>query len=149
MNDLPLAGWDEWYVISEKRALATLPVLEVFVNDSAFTPYALEAGPEWEWDPQTIRLSEERTERFWRQLATVRPLAFLADGFQGLTCVLNNEKLFERVIDVVAEWVRSAPIYTAQLREQREDQAFLKSLGDETGPEECAEPGCSRRRLWP
>ena len=77
--------------------------LAVFVNDDTFAPYAMRGDP----GPEIVQQVQERTERFWRQLISLEPFAFLASG-TALTCVLKDEKLFHRVL-LAAEGLAQVP----------------------------------------
>ncbi|HKG93141.1 MAG TPA: hypothetical protein VKA84_14650 [Gemmatimonadaceae bacterium] len=61
---LPTAGYDEWYVFREPPA--PFEVADTFVNYAGFT----------------LRDSAERRlrERFWAELARLRPVAYLSEG---------------------------------------------------------------------
>ena len=47
----------------------------------------------------------------------------------------------------VDEWIRLYEPLTPQIRRTHEDKSFLKSLGDEVGPEKCHRDSCSRLRI--
>ena len=45
------------------------------------------------------------------------------------------------------EWLHTHEPFTHTLRQQSEDLAFYQSLAPEVGPESCAHPTCSHRRI--
>jgi hypothetical protein len=96
---LPTCEWDEWYVFDVRREL---PKVDVFVNDGGFTPSPAPLGPldpTWDRDAaeEAFRFENERAERFWCQLLSIRPIAFLAEG-DALTCVTRDDELFDKVL---------------------------------------------------
>ena len=97
-GQLPTGEWDEWYVLDAPRRLGGL---HVFVNYGDFTPSPAPLGgldPTWDRVAagQTLRHSQERAERFWTQLLSLRPRAYLAEA-DTLTCVTNDDTLFAAV----------------------------------------------------
>jgi hypothetical protein len=90
-------GYDEWYVFSEERKLN--PVFEgnyfefkpdaarilVFVNTFAFVLH----------DPEPYMPGI--LDRFWTQVTSIRPVAFIADGRDCLTVVCRDEVLVDTI----------------------------------------------------
>lgn len=79
-HDECCAGFDEWYVFGHQ-----VPVQEIesFVNWLDFRLY----DPRNQWC----------TDRFWSQIANVKPESYIADG-TVLTVVTSNPALFSRII---------------------------------------------------
>jgi hypothetical protein len=104
VRQLPLGGWDEWYVFPDQRRL---PKLHVFVNYGNFTPNPhpdlSTLNPTWDRVAarEAQRHSMEQTERFWKQIGEAKPTAFLAEG-DALSCVIGSETLFARVLALTA-----------------------------------------------
>jgi hypothetical protein len=98
LEQLPLAGWDEWYVFDERSELREL---EVFVNDAGFHPDPSQPDTDATWCRrlfgEALRQQRERAESFWCQLQRLQPLAYLASG-DTLTCVTRDDNLAARVL---------------------------------------------------
>lgn len=80
-TELPQAGFDEWYVFDEESSPLWEP--EVFVNFGSFTvvPVAeLEAARDPTWERHALDSLPPMQERFWAQIAQVRPLSYIALG---------------------------------------------------------------------
>jgi hypothetical protein len=98
-------GYDEWYVFSEESRLP--PVFEgdrfkfkpdgsqilIFVNTSAFSLH----------DPEPP--SPDTLDRFWTQLKSIGPVAFIADGGDCLTVVSRDKAL----LDIVSDRLNALP----------------------------------------
>jgi hypothetical protein len=102
VETLPIGEYDEWYVFESQRVL---PELHVFVNYLDFTPSPAplaEADPTWDRlaAEEALRYTRERAESFWRQLLSIRPKTFLAEG-ETLTCVTNDERLVPNVLAAI------------------------------------------------
>jgi len=100
---LPLGEWDEWYVLNTRRELRDP---HVFVNYFDFAPEAAdlsEMDPTWDRAvaEEMLRYRRQRAERFWQQLVTIQPIAFLAEG-HALTCVAADEMLFPRILAAIS-----------------------------------------------
>jgi hypothetical protein len=92
--DLPIAGWDEWYVISEQRI--PFPP-KVFVS---YTNFSLAPG-ETSADKESFRFASQLLEDFWSQLATFKPLSFIADNEIGFSFVTDNIHVFKKVCEAI------------------------------------------------
>ncbi len=79
-HDESSAGYDEWYVFEKP---VPIEEIETFVNWGGFRLYA----PEFQWC----------TDRFWKQIAKLKPESYIADG-TVFTVVTRNPKLFELII---------------------------------------------------
>jgi hypothetical protein len=82
--DLPYDQYDEWYVF---RSPARIGYPEVFVNYGGFRLDRPEAEVE----------RRAMAERFWRQLETLQPESYLAEG-DFLIFVTRNPVLFGEVL---------------------------------------------------
>lgn len=99
-STLPLAGWDECYVLD---ALKALPTVEVFVNYGDFNPnpdrQIEPQGPGWDrlGAEEALRHSLERTERFWAQLVGLDATSYLAEN-DAMICVTKDVAAFDRAL---------------------------------------------------
>lgn len=99
IEQLPMGEWDEWYVLKQARAL---PPVDVVVNHAGFSPEpAATATESGRRAMDTLdAYAAERLERFWSQLETIRPLAWVAEG-DGLSVVLSDASLAQSVFEAV------------------------------------------------
>ena len=79
-HDECCSGYDEWYVFEQR---APVEDIESFVNWGGFRLNE----PEFQWC----------TDRFWNQMAKMKPESYIADG-TVFTVVTRNRILFDRII---------------------------------------------------
>jgi hypothetical protein len=98
IQDLPRAGWDEWYIFDNPTDLGTSHLREnVFEmpqeqgHVSVFVNYCFALHQPEMRDLATL---------FWEQLARIRPESYVADN-DYLTLVCGNKALFASVRDAV------------------------------------------------
>lgn len=98
MEELPRAGWDEWYIFESPTDLGISHLAEnIFEvpqeqgHVSVFVNYRLALhGPEM----------KHFATLFWQQMARIRPESYVADN-DYLNFVSRNTALFARVCDVI------------------------------------------------
>lgn len=79
VNDLPMPGFDEWYVYEEKPAAYAF---QSFVNTFGFSPLAS---------------NEEEVEKFWSQVEATRPLHVIGAGTPTMFLVTRDKGMFQAV----------------------------------------------------
>jgi len=82
VRQVPYHQYDEWYLYSEQPAESTLEDIEVFINNYRFS---LAEG-----------FIPEIQNRFWRQMETLKPESYLAEG-DNLVFATNQKDIFRRV----------------------------------------------------
>jgi hypothetical protein len=98
-QDLPHAGWDEWYIFNTPTDLGTSHLAEnIFEvpqeqgHISVFVNYGFALHP-----PER---AHHLSDLFWPQMARIRPESYVADN-DYLTFVSMNKALFSSVLDAV------------------------------------------------
>ncbi|MBZ5523334.1 MAG: hypothetical protein LAP21_13950 [Acidobacteriia bacterium] len=98
INDLPRAGWDEWYIFDNPTDLGTSHLAEnIFEvpqeqgHVSVFVNYCFALHK-----PEI----KDLTTLFWQQIARIRPESYVADN-DYLNFVSMNKTLFASVRDAV------------------------------------------------
>jgi hypothetical protein len=91
--NVPQDQYDEWYVFDEQSLPEWSP--EVFVNLGTFTVVPVEElerrrDPTWERDALDWLIPVQ--ERFWKQLARIRPVSYVAMGESDI--VVTRSQLF-------------------------------------------------------
>lgn len=89
--DLPHAEFDEWYVFDAHSSPVWEP--ELFVNFGSFTliPFSeLEASRDPTWERHALDWLPQMQERFWAQIARIRPLTYVAIGDVDLIVTRNR-----------------------------------------------------------
>jgi hypothetical protein len=106
-EELPLDGYDEWYVSDKPMDLGDLCVrnpfetpvqpghLQVFINYGGFNL----------WDP----VYDSLVEMFWKQLGWISPESYLADGSDYLLFVSRNQQIFQEAIEALRVSIASPP----------------------------------------
>jgi len=100
VEQLPRAGWDEWYIFDDPTDLGTSHLAEnIFEvpqeqgHVSVLVNYGFALHPPERADLTLTRL-------FWEQIMRIRPESYVADS-DYLTFVSMNQTLFANVRDVV------------------------------------------------
>lgn len=92
---------------------------------------------------ELAQLYFEETEEFWTIVDHLKPIAFFSDREEGIFLAQGRE-LYELGFNegVIAE-------ITNRFRtsEQRQRESIWNTLGPESGPEKCIEPGCEHLRI--
>lgn len=95
---VPVCGWDEWYVLDQRRHLENL---EVFVNVSGFELVPNRQALGHGWDESAIHSLHQqqlhRAARLWSQLHRVKPVSFIANG-DNLTIATRWPGLYRKVL---------------------------------------------------
>jgi hypothetical protein len=98
----PICGWDEWYVLDQRRHLGSL---RVFVNSSGFAPAPVQPALGYGWDESVAAALHQRrlhqAAEFWCQLRSVRPLSFIANG-DNLIVATRLQGLHAKVLAALA-----------------------------------------------
>ncbi|MFN3440425.1 MAG: hypothetical protein ACK41V_22195 [Acidovorax sp.] len=81
-SELPMPGFDEWYVYDERP---NAYIYRAFVNQFGFSPLAVE-------DP--------RAKEFWAQVDATRPLHVLGAGTPVMFVVTRDANLFAQVSEI-------------------------------------------------
>jgi hypothetical protein len=98
VEEVPFAGWDEWYIFDKPVDLGTshlgenmfeMPQEQGHVSD--FVNYGFALHP-----PERNHLAS----LFWQQIKRIRPESYVADN-DYLTFVCGNEAVFASVLDAV------------------------------------------------
>jgi hypothetical protein len=79
--EIPEAGHDEWYVFEDLPEERWTP--ETFVNYVAFTlrePQQIVANQDPTWDRHGWDWLEPVQQRFWEQIAKLKPITYVASG---------------------------------------------------------------------
>jgi len=80
ISELPMPGFDEWYVYDE---LIKFESHSNFVNRIGFSP---------------LHANDKYTEKFWTQVAKLKPLHVLGSGTAGLFLATRDELLFQAAV---------------------------------------------------
>ena len=83
--DVPHDGYDEWYIFDEQSSPEWSP--EVFVNIGAFTVVPveeIERRRDPTWEAHAFDWLIPLQVRFWKQMARIRPLTYVAMGEKDL-----------------------------------------------------------------
>jgi hypothetical protein len=79
ISELPVPGFDEWYVFDSIPAVCPK---RNFVNRYGFSP---------------LGLDDDELRSFWLQIETARPVHVLGAGAPNMFLVTRNQDVFERV----------------------------------------------------
>ncbi len=97
VEDVPRAGWDEWYIFDKPGDLGTSHLAEnIFEvpqgsgNLSVFVNYCF-----------TLHRPDVHVDLFWPQLLRIQPETYVADS-EWLVFVTLNKALFARVRDALS-----------------------------------------------
>jgi hypothetical protein len=104
VTHVPHDGFDEWYIFDEQSSPEWSP--EVFVNFSTFTllPVAeIERRRDPTWEAHAFDWLIPLQERFWQQIARIRPLSYVAMGDNDVIVTRNRD--FSSKLDA-AGWRR-------------------------------------------
>ena len=90
--EVPHDGYDEWYIFDEQSSPAWSP--EVFVNTGGFTVVPvedIERRRDRTWEAHALDWLIPVQERFWNQMARVRPISYVAMGESDVVVTRNRE----------------------------------------------------------